>query len=255
MCTSIADGGRRCFSHEKLDSTTNLKKRMKKAQNEQDAEGFKNARNDYLTTEEGIEKLESEEKFEIAESSGLGGTSSSISTTERLALRWLTSRHIPPEGGGLVRPRNRCGLRRVSTASPRRFTALKVSLSQVSTRTELFMMMKDLTLMDTTSKSLIETVLTARATGEMAFTTPRSWTGRGMGKADSIGLDTIVAVFILMGSTVRQRFMRQQVPGSILKESMRKITVLTDSTLRLDLTENRMTAMGITTGTEPTETE
>lgn len=67
MCTSIADGGRRCFSHEKLDSTTNLKKRMKKAQNEQDAEGFKNARNDYLTTEEGIEKLESEEKFEIAE--------------------------------------------------------------------------------------------------------------------------------------------------------------------------------------------
>lgn len=76
MCQSIADGGRRCFSHHQrgnINATDALKKikalKLKKSKmsDEEYNKEYKRALIEYYTTEEGIEKLEKEGKFAQAE--------------------------------------------------------------------------------------------------------------------------------------------------------------------------------------------
>lgn len=63
MCTSIANGGRRCKKHEAQAA----KNKLKKAKESGNAEDVKAATVEYLQTEEGIEQLEESGKDELAE--------------------------------------------------------------------------------------------------------------------------------------------------------------------------------------------
>lgn len=63
MCTSIANGGRRCKKHEAQIA----KNKLKKAKESGDAAEIKAATVEYLQTEEGIEQLEEAGKDELAE--------------------------------------------------------------------------------------------------------------------------------------------------------------------------------------------
>lgn len=63
MCTSIANGGRRCKKHEAQAA----KNKMKKAKESGNAEDIKAAKIEYFLTEEGIEQLEDAGKDELAE--------------------------------------------------------------------------------------------------------------------------------------------------------------------------------------------
>lgn len=69
MCQSIADGGRRCFTHTKHAGPDHWKEKAKKAKHAGDKDALNEAMVEYYTTEEGIEKLENKGEYEKAENS------------------------------------------------------------------------------------------------------------------------------------------------------------------------------------------
>lgn len=63
MCTSIANGGRRCKRHEAQVAMNKLKKATARG----NVEDIKEAKKEYFQTEEGVERLEAAGKTELAE--------------------------------------------------------------------------------------------------------------------------------------------------------------------------------------------
>lgn len=67
MCQSIADGGRRCFTHEMDASAKKWLKEMSKAKKARDKEALQKAKREYCLTEEGVEELEELGEYEKAD--------------------------------------------------------------------------------------------------------------------------------------------------------------------------------------------